>query len=419
NRQASRRVVRGGRGKEARSGEGGPERARDTDRPARGCRRRGRSRGPGALVLQGGRAVSRPGRQPQHLCRRVRLGRDPGVLPARHAEVVRHGELSRGRAPAHRAGDARRALPVLAAVASLRRNRAGCGMGRRADGRDRHSPWSAPRETRAQLGAHRPAIPGSHRGRKAGPGDLPDGRFGRGDREMTAVAQSLETLHAPPTRWAWLVREMAPSEERWNATIRLVVAVVTVVVVSMALQTPLTAYSAYMVFFITKENRVITTITGILGFIGATIAVGASLFIYHYTFDYPEYRLPAMAAAVFRGMWLSRVLTLGPLGFVIGFLVGLILSISDGIPTADHLVREVLWLWVVAVFPLAITVVVNIALLPADPLTALEKGLRQRLELTIAALRRMIGSNVVGGGAGGSLVGLASPRGAALQLDLQ
>jgi multidrug resistance protein MdtO len=236
---------------------------------------------------------------------------------------------------------------------------------------------------------------------------------------MSSLSESLGTLHAPPTPWQWLVREMAPSEERWKMTLRMVVSVVIVVVVSMALQTPLTAYSAYMVFFVTKENRVITTITGVLGLVGSTIAIGACIFIYRYTFDYPEYRLPAMAAAVFVGMWLSRVLTLGPLGFVIGFLVGLIQSISDGIPTADRLVREVLWLWVVVNLGFAITVIVNIVFLPADPLVALEKGLKQRIELTIAALRRMIGSNVAGGSADAVLVDLASRGSASLEGNLK
>jgi len=236
---------------------------------------------------------------------------------------------------------------------------------------------------------------------------------------MSTLAASLGSLHAPPTRWEWLRREMAPSQERRNFTIRVVVSVVAVVVVSMALQTPLTAFSAYMAFFISKENRVITTITGVLGAVGATVAVGACIFIYHYTFDYPEYRIPAMALAVFGGMWLSRVLTLGPLGFVIGFLVGLIQSISDGIPTADQLVRQILWLWAVVNLGFAITVVVNIVLLPAEPLRALENGLRQRLELTITALRRILHSNLVGGHADGALVDLASRGTASLGLNLR
>ncbi len=236
---------------------------------------------------------------------------------------------------------------------------------------------------------------------------------------MSALSESLETLHAPPTKWLWLVREMAPSEERWKMSVRMVVAVVIVVVVSMALQTPVTAYSAYMVFFVTKENRVITTITAVLLAVGVTVAIALSLFIYKYTFDYPEYRIPAMALMVFGGMWLSRVLTIGPLAFAIGFVVALTQSLADGIPTADLLVRGLLWLWVIIVYPFAITVVVNFALLPADPWTALDRELRHRLELAIAALRRMLDSNVVGGHADAALVDLASRGSASLAGDLK
>ena len=236
---------------------------------------------------------------------------------------------------------------------------------------------------------------------------------------MSALPESLEALHTPPTPWLWLAREMAPSEERWKMTARMVVSVVIVVVVSMTLQTPFTGYSAYMVFFVTKENRVITTITAILLCVGATVAIAASLFIYRYTFDYPEYRIPAMALMVFAGMWLSRVLTIGPLAFVIGFVVALTQSLGDGIRTPDELVRGLLWLWVVIVYPFAITVVVNDALLPVDPRTALDKELRRRLELTIAVLRRMLDSNRVGRHADGELVDLASRGSASLAGNLK
>src|SRR5213075_107799 len=137
---------------------------------------------------------------------------------------------------------------------------------------------------------------------------------------MSAVTEITKPLHWP-SGLLWLRRELAHYPGREMMTLRLVVSVVAVAIISMTLQTPLTAISAYMVFFVTKENRVITTITGIALAIGATIGIALSLFFYRYTFDYPEFRLPVMAVTVFGGMFLSRVLVIGPLAFAIGFVL--------------------------------------------------------------------------------------------------
>jgi uncharacterized membrane protein YccC len=165
----------------------------------------------------------------------------------------------------------------------------------------------------------------------------------------------------------WLRRELSPFPGRETMTLRLVIGVVIVAVISMTLQTPLTSISAYMVFFVTKENRVVTTLTGVGLAIGATIAVALSLFFYRYTLDYPEFRIPVMAATVFGGMFLSRIFVIGPLAFAIGFVLAVTQSMADTVPDADALVRGLLWLWVIVVFPVAITVIVNQTVLPADP----------------------------------------------------
>jgi uncharacterized membrane protein YccC len=183
---------------------------------------------------------------------------------------------------------------------------------------------------------------------------------------MSAVSEPL-VAPAQLSGLAWLRHELTPTPGRGAMTVRLVIAVVAVAILSMTLQTPLTSISAYMVFFVTKENRVVTTITGIALFLGATIAIALSLFFYRHTFDYPEFRLPVMAASVFAGMFLSRVLVIGPLAFAIGFVFAVTQSMADAVPDTELLARGLLWLWVVVVFPVAITVIVNQTVLPADP----------------------------------------------------
>ncbi len=183
---------------------------------------------------------------------------------------------------------------------------------------------------------------------------------------MRIGTEFLAPFHRPASS-SWLWRELSPFPGRATMTLRLVLGVVVVTIISMALQTPLTWISAYMVFFVTKENRVITTLTGVGLFLGATIGIAMSLFFYRYTFDYPELRIPGMAASVFAGMFFSRVFAIGPLAFAIGYVLAVTQSMAESVRNTDELVRGLLWLWVLIVFPVAITVIINQTLSPTEP----------------------------------------------------
>ena len=162
----------------------------------------------------------------------------------------------------------------------------------------------------------------------------------------------------------WLRRELAPSHERKVRTLILVFGVVLCVIFSMALQVPQLALSAYMVFFISKENKIVTTLVGILGLIGMTIGIVVSLLLYKLTYGYPELRVPSMAVILFLGMYLSRVLVLGPLGFIIGFIIAVTQSIGELLPSPELVVRAILWIWVALAYAVILTVVLNGIFLP-------------------------------------------------------
>jgi uncharacterized membrane protein YccC len=162
----------------------------------------------------------------------------------------------------------------------------------------------------------------------------------------------------------WLKRELAPTRAREIRTAIIVGGVVLSVIISMALQVPELAVSAYMVFFVSKASKRLTTITGIGGMIGLTIAVIGTLVLYKFTYGHPELRIPGMAIALFLGMWLSRVLVIGPIGFIIGFVVAYTQSIGEQIPSPELLVRGALWVWVAIAYGVAITVVLHLLFLP-------------------------------------------------------
>src|SRR6059058_1035361 len=168
----------------------------------------------------------------------------------------------------------------------------------------------------------------------------------------------------------WLKCELAPTRAREIRTAVIVAGAVLCVIISMTLQVPQLATSAYMVFFISKESKLLTTITGVGGVIVLTIGIGATLLLYKFTYGHPELRIPGMAITLFLGMWLSRVLVIGPLGFLLGFVVAVSQSVGEEIPSPELLVRGLLWLWVALAYAIALTVVLNLLFLPDTLQTA-------------------------------------------------
>jgi hypothetical protein len=181
------------------------------------------------------------------------------------------------------------------------------------------------------------------------------------------IATAPEPAFLPFASLAWFKREFAPTRLREIRTAIMVGGAALCVIISMALQVPELALSAYMVFFISKESKFLTTITGVIGLIGATIGIGASLVLYKFTYGHPELRIPGMAIALFLGMWLSRVFVIGPLGFLIGFVVAALQSIGEAVPSPERLVRDILWIWVALAYGVGLTVVLNLLFLPDAP----------------------------------------------------
>src|SRR5260370_15642772 len=182
---------------------------------------------------------------------------------------------------------------------------------------------------------------------------------------MTAISASpVEPAILPFGSLEWFKRQLASTPDRARRTAIMVGAAVLCVIISMTLQVPELSVTAYMPFFVSKESKHLTKLTGLLGLIGATIGIGITLLLYKFTYSHPELRIPGMAIALFLGMWLSRVFVLGPLGFIIGFVVAVSQSVGEEIPSPELLVRGLLWLWVAIVYGAAVTCVLNLLFLP-------------------------------------------------------
>jgi len=185
---------------------------------------------------------------------------------------------------------------------------------------------------------------------------------------MSAISASpVEPAILPFGSLEWFKRALAPTPARARRTAIMVAAAVLCVIISMTLQVPELSVTAYMPFFISKESKFLTTVTGVIGLIGLTIGIGASLLLYKFTYGHPELRIPGMAIALFLGMYVSRIFVLGPLGFLIGFVVAVSQSVGEAVPSPELLVRGLLWLWVAIAYGVGLTVVLNLLFLPDAP----------------------------------------------------
>jgi multidrug resistance protein MdtO len=197
----------------------------------------------------------------------------------------------------------------------------------------------------------------------------------------------------------FLRAELAPKPGRLGDALRVTVLAILVMIISETYQIPFTAYSTYVVLFVSKEEAASTVLTGLLLTVAVTLSVIEALAVYMISAGEPGLRLPLMAVVVLAGMFISRASPLGPIGFATGFLATLSLTLIDSIPAgaplsaANLLTRLALWLWVVAMLPIALVVIGNL-LTGRDPFDLFKDALKERLELSENTLNDRIPKSV-------------------------
>src|SRR5882724_7127549 len=209
-----------------------------------------------------------------------------------------------------------------------------------------------------------------------------------------------------------LTRELAPSEGRAQAVLRIATACSITVAIAMVFQIPEPTYMAYIVFLISKDESSATVTAGVGAMLAVTLAVVLNLGLLLIDTAEPALRLPAMALATFVGMYSVRTFAPGPISYLAGFLVVLVQSLVDDIPSPEKVTRLALWTWVVVLVPIATIVTLNLAFAPASRvllgrtwrriLSELESGLRSQISRADlarwreAAVRLLSGLNEAG-----------------------
>jgi multidrug resistance protein MdtO len=166
---------------------------------------------------------------------------------------------------------------------------------------------------------------------------------------------------------------LKPFPGRGRITLRLAVVCTLVVLVTYTFRTPFQDLMPFFVLFITKEEKVTTAVTALLVLVAATLAIAVAILLYKCTGDRAEFRIPGIALEIFIGMFLFRVLSIGAVGWILGFIVAASQSLVYLVPSPEETVHQFLWLWVAIAFSVAVAWLANLLLFPVLPTRLLQR----------------------------------------------
>jgi len=209
-----------------------------------------------------------------------------------------------------------------------------------------------------------------------------------------ASAATFSVASVPANRLLEFLRlELAPTPQRWRATLRITLACVAASFPVMAFHLHLPLIVMILMFLLTKEDTTTSLLGTVLGIIGLTIGCGLLLLTYVCVADLTWLRVLSVPSFIALGLFMNRILTLGPLGSAIGIPLALGMVVPDIIPSTEFLTRFPFWLWWAGVLGLIVSLAVQYLLNPQRAQTALVRGLTSRLDAVEATLLRLAGSD--------------------------
>jgi multidrug resistance protein MdtO len=220
---------------------------------------------------------------------------------------------------------------------------------------------------------------------------------------MPAQSASLPLLVRPlPERIPllhFLRAELAPFPGRAIATVRVVIACVVVLILCMTLQIPEPHLAVWVVTRVAMEESSESLLTGLVFLIALTFGLAIPLVLLTFAMDQPWLRFCLMAAMAGLGLFLRQTFVIGALGFVIGLIGTVVMTVPDFIPIPELAVRGSLWLWPIFALGITAAVAANLLIAPSDPEKLLCEELAARLRATENAIARRLGRRSEAAGA--------------------
>jgi multidrug resistance protein MdtO len=189
----------------------------------------------------------------------------------------------------------------------------------------------------------------------------------------------------------FLRTELAPYPGRANVMLRCVLTSAIVIITSMTLQVPALAVSLLVVFYVTQSNVVITRLAGIMFVAGSSVAIGLSILLLKFTFEYPLIRIVTASLLFFCSVYLMRILKIGIMFFLVALVIIYVQSFVDLTDQPELLTRASLSAWVAVNYTIMVTLLVNTLLLPAEPQRQLTAEIHRQLQAVDTHLANLAG----------------------------
>src|SRR6266851_7512814 len=193
---------------------------------------------------------------------------------------------------------------------------------------------------------------------------------------------------SPSRFWELFLREMAPTPERWAAVLRLTLSclICSIPVMAFHLQQSLIVF--VLMFVISKEDTTTTLLGTVIGIIGFTIGCAGLLAFYLCAIDLEWLRVLAVPTFITLGLFLNRILTLGPLGTAISLPLAIGMITPDTVSSPEYLNRYPFYFWWAGVLGLSVNLGVQYLLNPRTSHSMLMHALAARLDAVEDMLRR-------------------------------
>lgn len=178
---------------------------------------------------------------------------------------------------------------------------------------------------------------------------------------------------------------------RWNIALRCLLSSAIVIIASQAMQVPFLPMSLFIVFFATQSNVVLTRLVAPVMFVGITLAIAVSILLAKFTYGVPAWRVVLVVMLMLGCLFMMRVSRLGPVFYMIALVIANVQGYFDLVPSAELVVRGILWVWIAAIYPLLVCVLINALLLPVEPLLQLKEEAHRQLMQVDGALATLMG----------------------------